>query len=372
MSWPHTRGGMIEMRAMCLLYRRNLRIHEFNKPSMVITYSKQFRQLFTIYYTSQHHFDIVYTNAYYKTAAAAQAISYKLIFKQLLRMPDVELAVQHMLFPGTYKKSSVIHFGDKLVFRNGHSIQLDKPQQTNCMLNNELKCSFHNGHSSVSCMRKLLHDHCVPFSFQVAKSLHPQFYRNVELDVYRGTNLHVGDKCVVSIAKRFFDCYIQSIDLDARSCFVYVVHWCQMVKVSLSKVRRSPLDEFRQWTQKLLHLETQKQQQPQTQLQTQKQQHLETQKEQQLQTQKQPQQSPFNFDAISSNSEEKILMSNCLGCVSWTQVLLFTKTAAQFSSGKREQSMLPLKVHQEQHLGQLQQSTTSTFYFAHGQPLKLS
>ncbi|XP_034099851.2 protein ovarian tumor locus [Drosophila albomicans] len=310
MSWPHTRGGMIEMRAMCLLYRRNLRIHEFNKPSVVITYSKKFGQLFTIYYTSQHHFEIVYTNSYYKTAAAAQAICYKLIFKQLLRMPDVELAVQHMLFPSTYKKSSVIHFGDKLVFRNGHSIPLDKPQQTNCMLINELQCNFHNGHSSVSCMRKLLHEHCVPFSFQVAKSLHPQFYRNVELDVYRNTNLHVGDKCVVSITKRCFDCYIQSIDLDTRSCCVYVVHWCQMVKVSLSKVRRSPLDEFRH------------------------------------------------------NSEEKMLMSNCLGCVSWTQVLLFTKTAAQFSSGKREQSMLPLKVHQQQHQGQLQQSSTSTFNFA--------
>ncbi|KAH8377205.1 hypothetical protein KR093_004145, partial [Drosophila rubida] len=263
MAQSRTRGTMVELRAMCLLYRRNMQLYQYKKPTMHITYNKSFTGHFTVYYTSNHHFDNVMTAEHYETAAAAQSICYKLILKQLLKLPDVELAVQRMLFPDTFKRAPLERVGRQLVLSNGYSFQLDLPKDTICMLAEQKLCTFHHGSSKISCMRRLLDEGFAPFPYKVAKSLHSHFYRNVDLDLYHemlqsyertgylcydyGNNLQVGDKCVVSMAIGDFDCYIQRIHLPTRSCIVYIVYYCQMVEVSLCTVRASPLYEFQQW-----------------------------------------------------------------------------------------------------------------------------
>lgn len=262
MTKPRTLGTLIELRAMCFLYRRNVHFYEPQRLAQIVTFDKQFTNYFSVFYTCDKHFDSVFTREYYETAAIAQAMTYKLIYRELFRMPDLELAVQKILYPGSFKWSFEVPQENLVVLRNGCHFRLDQPQHTKCILRKPKHCSFHKRACRVSCVRQLLNCFQLPISYKVAKSMDPLVYRNVDIDAWRDALLEAkhlrvytgdyyfrpGAKCRVELPDGEFNCYVQHIIRRERACIIFVGDIGQMLQVALSQVHPLPPDEFRPWT----------------------------------------------------------------------------------------------------------------------------
>ncbi|KAH8327443.1 deubiquitinase otu isoform X1 [Drosophila kikkawai] len=271
MSKPKTYGTMTELRAMCCLYRRNVILFEpYNMGSSVI-FNRRYSDNFRVFYNNENHFDSVYKVEYIEKAAICQSIAFKLLYKMLFKLPDVNFAVESMLHPHTFEwdacdeefdnKGYMIH----LQASDGRKFKLDLPEHTNCILENYKLCNFHriagnqsnsngrrpggarrdsksqldhdssgnNGSGSsdimhmcpnrlVSCVRQLLDDGITPFPYKVAKSLDPFMYRNIE-----------------------FDCW-NDIRKEAKRYNAYANDY--NFKVPYESLHPVPPDEFRPWT----------------------------------------------------------------------------------------------------------------------------
>ncbi|KAH8416409.1 hypothetical protein KR222_002809, partial [Zaprionus bogoriensis] len=244
MAKPKTYGTMLELRALCCMYRRNVILFEPYNLGTTVTYSERYQDNFRVFYTNEYHFDSVYTLEYIELAAICQSISFKLLYKMLFKIPDVNFAVETMLHPetfdwGTYKvEFDAWGYFVRIVCSDGRVFELDLPENTKCVLENYKLCSFHNNptlktrkqlqlqyrkalpatdkdssasgsgsssrqdlpHESLmpnkstdvlqmcphlnSCVRQLLSDGITPFPYKVAKSLDPYMYRNIEFDTW--------------------------------------------------------------------------------------------------------------------------------------------------------------------------------------------
>ncbi|XP_034670701.1 protein ovarian tumor locus isoform X2 [Drosophila subobscura] len=226
---PKTYGTMLELRAMCLIYRRNVILYEPFNLGAGVTFNHRFVENFRVFYTNENHFDSVFEREYMASAAVCQSITFKLLYKSLFKLPDVSFAVESMLHPNNFKwdffKAEFDHRGYMVRLRcsDGRYFSLDLPELTKCILENYKLCKFHNSRKTgsshlslcnsddngegkvvcesgkespehdllqmcpnryVSCVRQLLDDGITPFPYKVAKSLDPNMYRNVEFDVW--------------------------------------------------------------------------------------------------------------------------------------------------------------------------------------------
>lgn len=262
MTKPRTRGTLIELRAMCLLYRRNVHFYEPQQLAQIVTFDNEFTDYFSVFYSRDKRFDSVFTRDYYETAAIAQAMTYKLIYRELYGMPDLELAVQKILYPGSFKWSFEVPHENCLMTRDGCHFRLDQPQHTKCILRKPKHCSFHNRGCGASCVRQLLNICQLPISYKVAKSLDPHVYRNVDIDAWRDALLeakhlrvYMGDyyfrpgaKCRVELPDGEFTGYVQHIIKRERAGIIFVEQIGKKLQVSLSQLHPLPPDEFRPWT----------------------------------------------------------------------------------------------------------------------------
>ncbi|EDW75094.2 uncharacterized protein Dwil_GK19888 [Drosophila willistoni] len=267
MTKPKTYGTMLELRAMCCMYRRNVILFEPFNMGTIVTFNSRYRDYFRIFYTNENHFDSVYQLDYVQMGAICQSITYKLLYTMLFKLPDVSYAVERMLHPHTLEWGTCDVDVDKrgYILRircyDGRIFQLDLPENTKCILENYKMCSFHNNllplqrgsyngaqvkfdHNEnlqsttgqnngnelqqmcpnrfVSCVRQLLDDGITPFPYKVAKSLDPYMYRNVEFDCWNDVRKE---------AKRF-NSYAGDYDF----------------KVPYESMHPLPPDEFRPWT----------------------------------------------------------------------------------------------------------------------------
>ncbi|KAH8403001.1 hypothetical protein KR222_002778, partial [Zaprionus bogoriensis] len=259
MTKPRTLGTLVELRAMCFLYRRNVHFYEPQRLAQIVTFDARFAEYFSVFYAAEKHFDSVFTMEYYQTAAIAQSICYKLIYRDVFKLPDVELAVHKILYPDSFKWRFEVQHDNLLFIRNGRPFVLDQPQQTKCLLLQPKCCSFHRHGSGISCVRQMLNNCRLPFSYKVAKSMDPLVYRNVDIDAWRDAfreakhlrlytgdyNFRPGAKCRVELAEGEFNAYIQHIVRKQQTCTVFVEHIGQKLQVPLSQVHPLPPDEFR-------------------------------------------------------------------------------------------------------------------------------
>ncbi|BFG01225.1 protein ovarian tumor locus [Drosophila madeirensis] len=226
---PKTYGTMLELRAMCLIYRRNVILYEPFNLGAGVTFNHRFVENFRVFYTNENHFDSVFERGYMASAAVCQSITFKMLYQSLFKLPDVSFAVESMLHPNNFKwdffKAEFDHRGYMVRLRcsDGRYFSLDLPELTKCILENYKLCKFHNSRKTgsshlslcnsdddgegkvvcesgkespehdllqmcpnryVSCVRQLLDDGITPFPYKVAKSLDPNMYRNVEFDVW--------------------------------------------------------------------------------------------------------------------------------------------------------------------------------------------
>lgn len=249
MTKPRTMGTLVELRAMCFLYRRNVHFYEPGRLAQIVTFDSKFTDYFSVFYSPNKNFASVLTRENYETAAVAQSICYKLIYRDLLRTPDVELAVQKILYPGSFKWSFKAQ-------------QKNLLRHTKCILVNPKYCSYHNRGFGVSCVLQLLNNGQLPFSYKVAKSMDPLVYRNVDIDAWRDALLeakhlrvYMGDyyfrpgaKCRVELPEGEFISYIQKIIRREHACVIFVEKLGKKLQVALSQVHPLPPDEFRPWT----------------------------------------------------------------------------------------------------------------------------
>ncbi|KAL7745597.1 hypothetical protein ACLKA6_009819 [Drosophila palustris] len=240
MAKPKTYGTVLELRALCYMYRRNVILFEPYNLGTSVTYDKRFKDDFWVFNANEYHFDSIYTVDYIEMAAVCQSISFKLLYKMLFKLPDVSYAVETMLHPQTFNWNNYeMEIDEKgyitrLICCDGRTFQLDLPDDTKCILENYKLCQFHNNpkppkhnmalqsadmgsvalsamsdatnrrfdlaeidsllpgvstemlymcpHRLNSCVRQLLDEGITPFPYKVAKSLDPHMYRNIEFD----------------------------------------------------------------------------------------------------------------------------------------------------------------------------------------------
>ncbi|EDX03734.1 protein ovarian tumor locus [Drosophila simulans] len=267
-----TAGTVLELGALCHLYRRNVIIYEPFDMGRMITYSMDYKETLRIFMNGLGHFESVLTMQDVDVGAVSQSVSFKMLYKHVFRLPDVNLAVEWMLYPNTFKMGISYEFDShgraiRLLCRNGRSFELDRPENTICLLENSQKCPFHSRgqFDNLSCMRILLEHGKKPFPYSVAKSMHPYMYRNVELTsaiearreayqfgIYMGDyNFKVGAKCQVELdtnrRDRLSVCYIQSIDKKKSVCQVFVEEQGKLFDVPYDNLHPLPPDEFKVW-----------------------------------------------------------------------------------------------------------------------------
>jgi OTU domain-containing protein 4 len=179
---------------------------------------------------SPEHYDSVFERDYIEKAALCQSIIYEILYTKVYKLPDVMLSVEHMLhdpyalhYVSMPPKSEHDRIVEKAVTDDGREFILDIAEDTNCVLDDDRLCHFHNKHNftevvrydnnyettgsfgnydckyeyferkrsssmlpdyNKSCVRQLLDQNITPFPFKVAKTLDPFMYRNIEFDVW--------------------------------------------------------------------------------------------------------------------------------------------------------------------------------------------
>ncbi|XP_034135727.1 protein ovarian tumor locus isoform X2 [Drosophila guanche] len=323
---PKTYGTMLELRAMCLIYRRNVILYEPFNLGAGVTFNHRFVDNFRVFYTNENHFDSVFERECMASAAVCQSITFKLLYQSLFKLPDVSFAVESMLHPDNFKwdffKAEFDHRGYMVRLRcsDGRYFPLDLPELTKCILENYKLCKFHNSRRTgsshlslcngnddgegkvvcesgekppehdllqmcpnryVSCVRQLLDDGITPFPYKVAKSLDPDMYRNVEFDVWNDIrketkrhsvynndyNFKVGAKCLVEFRVQNQAChytaYIQSINIRKNECVVFVEKFGRKILAPYDTLHPVAPEDFHPWQMPYRHHMHQHQQQQQ-------------------------------------------------------------------------------------------------------------
>uniref|UniRef100_A0A182PUD5 OTU domain-containing protein n=1 Tax=Anopheles epiroticus TaxID=199890 RepID=A0A182PUD5_9DIPT len=225
MSRPRTHGTLLELRALALQHRANVLIFEPLAEAKWFVHYYSHKKLWQIYVGHNNHFDSIFHIDFMTDVAECQV--YNLLYKDVLRMPDVEYAVERMLHDPEdktikYEKDSL---GNQYaITEDGRKLMLCKPGTgTRCILMYPHLCHFHNDnnfdaiqrffnvHGSEesyrvyagqyprskakkpnpllpqelsSCVRQLVNQRIPPFPYKVAKALDRNIYRNVEFDVW--------------------------------------------------------------------------------------------------------------------------------------------------------------------------------------------
>ncbi|KAH8275102.1 hypothetical protein KR018_012285 [Drosophila ironensis] len=312
MSKPKTYGTITELRAMCYLYRRNAILFEPYNMGTSVIFKSNYQNEFRVFYNHENHFDSIYKVEDIETAAVCQSFTFKMLYKMLFKLPDVNFAVETMLHPQTFTWNTfdveVNQQGYMIFIRCSDSrcFALDLPETTNCILEDYRLCNFHSSrgiqstssrrdqkeqrdskkeqthnhqrtkaedstdrmlmcpNKMVSCVRQLLDDGITPFPYKVAKSLDPYMYRNIEFDCWNDIrkeakrynsycndyNFQVGAKCQVEMEHEpeMLICHIQKISLNKISSLVFVEKFGKKILVPYESLHPVPPDEFLPWT----------------------------------------------------------------------------------------------------------------------------
>nr|XP_017094880.2 protein ovarian tumor locus [Drosophila bipectinata] len=269
------KGTMLELRALCHLYKRNVAWYTPFELGKVIVFHKNYTEKFWIFSDGQGNFDSVISMTEVSAAAVCQAIAYKLLYKMLFCLPDVNLAVEMMLYPQTFENGIKIEIDNiegviRMLCSNGRSFKLDRPENTVCLLADYRRCTFHYRYwenlnslheDNLSCVRLILKNNRLPFSYSIAKSMDPFIYRNVELkfsrelkylNVYTGDyNFKVGAKCHVDLDTdelgEMSICHIQAINRDKTLCVVFVESLGRTLTVPYETLHPLPPGQFKPW-----------------------------------------------------------------------------------------------------------------------------
>ncbi|KAL0122654.1 hypothetical protein PUN28_007406 [Cardiocondyla obscurior] len=196
-------GGMNEIRAMSLLYKRDIIVFIGEKQICENVTNNGFKKgVLLLCHTELKQYDPVYPMAFVQSAAYCQSIVYEVVYKYMYRIPNIKTVADKML--NSRAPPALRH--DRFFQRGNLDIREQLIEDLYKKVNNE-----HNNTDEMQSDWK----GAPPISYKVARALAPDYYRNIELDIwhelkrevkyagwnrYNSNELQIGGKCVIQIS----------------------------------------------------------------------------------------------------------------------------------------------------------------------------
>lgn len=154
-------GSIIELRALSLMHKANVLLFEpFSTGKWLSEPNPNNDKIFRVFisFTKPMHFDSIFTKEFIEKAAFCQTIVYEILYKKVFKLPDVDFAVEHMLYNVLGKPLASDPNGETIGTTDGREIKFDKPDNTECVLEDFRFCNFHNKTNYIKDYQKPIDD----------------------------------------------------------------------------------------------------------------------------------------------------------------------------------------------------------------------
>ncbi|KAG7207447.1 hypothetical protein KM043_009088 [Ampulex compressa] len=193
-------GGMNEIQAMSLLYKKEMIIFNGQKQTRRTVTNNGFKDVILLCHTPQKQYESVYTREHVANAAYCQSIVYQILYKDVFNMANTESTVHKML----HDRSGTLRH-DKFFLKGNLEIR----DQLTAEIYNKVEKDGEPFDEMQSITKGIL-----PFPYRVAKALDPNIYRNTDFDIWHeirrevknagwtrhnSNELQIGGKCLVQM-----------------------------------------------------------------------------------------------------------------------------------------------------------------------------
>nr|KAF6434953.1 hypothetical protein HJG63_000579 [Rousettus aegyptiacus] len=250
---PKESAGQLEIRALSLIYNRDFILYRYpGKPPTCVT-DNGYEDKILLCYSSNGHYDSVYSKQFQSSAAVCQAVLYEILYKDVFVVDEEELKAAIELFRSGSKKNrnnAITSSEDTRV--DYKSSTQDRMEEWGACCNDEIIPEGYNQGTeeakSPENPSKML------FPYKVLKALDPEIYRNVEFDVwldsrkelqkseymeYAGRQYYLGDKCQVRLESggRYYNAHIQEVGNENNSVTVFIEELAEKHVVPLANLK---------------------------------------------------------------------------------------------------------------------------------------
>ncbi|XP_048191558.1 LOW QUALITY PROTEIN: putative bifunctional UDP-N-acetylglucosamine transferase and deubiquitinase ALG13 [Perognathus longimembris pacificus] len=250
---PKETAGQLEIRALSIIYSRDFILYRNpgNPPTCVT--DNGYEDKIMLCYTSNGHYDSVYSKQFQSSAAICQAVLYEILYKDVFIVDEEVLKAAISLFRSGSRRNR-----NNALARSENAITDQKsstPDRTEecgayCSVENIPEDCTQGSEESKSPenLPKLF------FPYKVLKALDPEIYRNVEFDVwldsrkelqksdyleYAGRQYYLGDKCQVRLKLdgKFLNAHIQEVGNENNSVTVFIEELAEKHVVPLANLK---------------------------------------------------------------------------------------------------------------------------------------
>ncbi|XP_047391559.1 putative bifunctional UDP-N-acetylglucosamine transferase and deubiquitinase ALG13 isoform X2 [Sciurus carolinensis] len=250
---PKESAGQLEIRALSLIYNRDFILYRHpGKPPTCIT-DNGYEEKILLCYSSNGHYDSVYSKQFQSSAAICQAVLYEILYKDVFVVDEEALKAAVELFrSGSKKNRNNAVTGSEDTHIDYKSSTQDRTEEWGaCCRAENIPEGYNQGteeSKSPENPSKML------FPYKVLKALDPEIYRNVEFDVwldsrkelqkseymeYAGRQYYLGDKCQVRLESggKYFNAHIQEVGNENNSVTVFIEELAEKHVVPLANLK---------------------------------------------------------------------------------------------------------------------------------------
>ncbi|KAM8753143.1 LOW QUALITY PROTEIN: UDP-N-acetylglucosamine transferase subunit ALG13 [Rhynchonycteris naso] len=244
---PKESAGQLEIRALSLIYNRDFILYRNpGKPPIYVT-DNGYEDKIILCSSSNGHYDSVYSKQFQSSAAVCQAVLYEILYKDVFFVDEEALKTAVELFRSGCKKNR-----NNAVTGSEDAEVVDRTEECNASCNVENIPQEDN--EGIEEAKSPENPSKMLFPYKVLKSLDPEFYRNVEFDVwldsrkelqktdcleYAGKHYYLGDKCQVRLESdgRYYNAHIQEVANENNSVTVFIEELAEKHVVPLANLK---------------------------------------------------------------------------------------------------------------------------------------
>lgn len=250
---PKESAGQLEIRALSLIYNRDFILYRYpGKPPTDVT-DNGYDDKILLCYSSNGHYDSVYSKQFQSSAAVCQAVLYEILYKDVFVVDEEALKAAVELFrSGSKKNRNSAVPGSEDAHIDYKSSTQDRTEEWGACCNIEdIPEGYNQGKEEAKSPEnpsKML------LPYKVLKALDPEIYRNVEFDVwldsrkelqksdyleYAGRQYYLGDKCQVRLETggRYYNAHIQEVGNENSSVTVFIEELAEKHVVPLANLK---------------------------------------------------------------------------------------------------------------------------------------
>uniref|UniRef100_A0A8C5V040 UDP-N-acetylglucosamine transferase subunit ALG13 n=1 Tax=Microcebus murinus TaxID=30608 RepID=A0A8C5V040_MICMU len=250
---PKESAGQLEIRALSLIYNRDFILYRYpGKPPTYVT-DNGYEDKILLCYSSNGHYDSVYSKQFQSSAAVCQAVLYEILYKDVFVVDEEVLKTAIELFrSGSKKNRNNALTGSEDAHVDYKGSTQDRMEEWGACCNAE---NIPEGYSQGTEEAKSPENPSkMLFPYKVLKALDPEIYRNVEFDVwldsrkelqksdfmeYAGRQYYLGDKCQVCLESggRYYNAHIQEVGNEKNSVRVFIEELAEKHVVPLANLK---------------------------------------------------------------------------------------------------------------------------------------